>query len=128
MVIFQSTTYRRGLGGKNTESVPKNRQACHAAPLWFCRHVAPREISGNHDPAPRKLIQRRLESAIYQLKGADIMKKRFNETQIIGIFEGASTQVTDICRLWHLGCDISQRAKYGGMEVSDAKRLKAAGG
>ena len=57
------------------------------------------------------------------------MKKRFTEEQIIGFLREADTglAVKELCRrhgfsessyyLW--------RAKFGGMDVSDAKRLKA---
>lgn len=56
------------------------------------------------------------------------MKKRFSEEQIIGFLREADKGVTlkDLCRrhgfseasfyLW--------RSKYGGMDVSDAKRLR----
>lgn len=57
------------------------------------------------------------------------MKKRFSEEQIIGILKehesGKKTQ--EICR--HHGISdatfYNWKAKYGGMELSDAKRLKA---
>ncbi len=57
------------------------------------------------------------------------MKKRFSEEQIIGVLKEAEAgkQTSDLCR--HHG--ISQqtfyrwKSKYGGMELSDAKRLKA---
>ncbi len=57
------------------------------------------------------------------------MKKRYSEEQIIGFLKEAETgiSVKDLCRrhgfseasfyLW--------RSKFGGMDVSDAKRLKA---
>lgn len=57
------------------------------------------------------------------------MKKRYSEEQIIGFLKEADSGVSikDLCRrhgfseasfyLW--------RSRYGGMEVSDAKRLKA---
>lgn len=57
------------------------------------------------------------------------MKKRFSEEQIVGFLREAErgVAVKDLCRrrgfseasyyLW--------RSKYGGMEVSDVKRLKA---
>ena len=57
------------------------------------------------------------------------MKKRFTEEQIIGFLKEAErgAAVNDLCRrhgfseasfyLW--------RSKFGGMDVSDAKRLKA---
>jgi putative transposase len=57
------------------------------------------------------------------------MKKRFTEEQIVGFLREAErgVAVKDLCRrrgfseasyyLW--------RSKYGGMEVSDVKRLKA---
>lgn len=57
------------------------------------------------------------------------MKKRYSEEQIIGFLKEADSGVSikDLCRrhgfseasfyLW--------RSRYGGMDVSDAKRLKA---
>lgn len=56
------------------------------------------------------------------------MKKRYSEEQIIGFLNEASsgTPVKELCRK-HGFSDASfykWRAKYGGMNVSDAKRLK----
>lgn len=57
------------------------------------------------------------------------MKKRFTEEQIIGFLKEADkgVPVEELCRK-HGFSDASYylwRSKYGGMEVSDAKRLKA---
>lgn len=57
------------------------------------------------------------------------MKKRFTEEQIIGFLKEAErgVPVKELCRR-HGFSDASfylWRSKYGGMEVSDAKRLKA---
>ncbi len=57
------------------------------------------------------------------------MKKRFSEEQIIGFLREADkgVAVKDLCRR-HGFSDASfylWRSKYGGMDVSDAKRLKA---
>ena len=57
------------------------------------------------------------------------MKKRFSEEQIIGFLREADkgVAVKDLCRR-HGFSDASYylwRSKYGGMDVSDAKRLKA---
>ena len=57
------------------------------------------------------------------------MKKRFSEEQIIGFLKEAEAgvPVKELCRK-HGFSDASfytLRSKYGGMEVSDAKRLKA---
>ncbi len=57
------------------------------------------------------------------------MKKRFSEEQIIGFLREADTgvPVKELCRK-HGFSDASfytWRAKYGGLEVSEAKRLKA---
>jgi len=57
------------------------------------------------------------------------MKKRFSETQIIGFLKEAEAgvPVKELCRK-HGFSDASfytWRAKYGGMEVTEAKRLKA---
>ena len=57
------------------------------------------------------------------------MKKRFTEAQIIGFLKEAEAGVSvkELCRK-HGFSDASfytWRAKYGGMDVSEAKRLKA---
>jgi putative transposase len=57
------------------------------------------------------------------------MKKRFTEEQIIGFLReaDAGVPVKELCRKHGLS-EASYylwRAKFGGMDVSDAKRLKA---
>ena len=57
------------------------------------------------------------------------MKKRFSEEQIIGFLREADkgVAVKELCRK-HNFSEASYylwRSKFGGMEVSDAKRLKA---
>ena len=57
------------------------------------------------------------------------MKQRFSEAQIIGFLREAEAglAVKDLCR-WHGFSEASyylSRNKFGGLEVSDAKRLKA---
>ena len=57
------------------------------------------------------------------------MKKRFSEEQIIGFLREADkgVPVKELCRR-HGFSDASYylwRSKFGGMDVSDAKRLKA---
>ena len=57
------------------------------------------------------------------------MKKRFTEEQIIGFLREADkgVSVKDLCRR-HGFSEASYyawRSKYGGMDVSDARRLKA---
>lgn len=57
------------------------------------------------------------------------MKKRFGEEQIIGFLKQADAgmAVKDLCRK-HGFSEASYylwRSKFGGMDVSDAKRLKA---
>uniref|UniRef100_UPI0025897DBB transposase n=1 Tax=Comamonas sp. TaxID=34028 RepID=UPI0025897DBB len=56
------------------------------------------------------------------------MKKRFTEEQIIGFLREADAGLTvaELCRR-HGFCEASYylwRSKFGGMNVSDAKRLK----
>lgn len=57
------------------------------------------------------------------------MKKRFNETQIIGVLkeQEAGGKVSDICRRHGISdaTFYNWKSKYGGLEVSEAKRLKA---
>ena len=56
-------------------------------------------------------------------------KKRFSEEQVIGILREAQAgiPVKELCRKYGFSdaTFYNWRAKYGGMEVSDAKRLKA---
>ena len=57
------------------------------------------------------------------------MKKRFSEEQIIGFLKEADggMPVVELCRK-HGFSDVSYykwKAKFGGMDVSDAKRLRA---
>ncbi len=56
-------------------------------------------------------------------------RSRFSEEQIIGILKEhqAGMSATDLCRKYGLSdaTFYKWRSKYGGMEVSDAKRLKA---
>lgn len=55
-------------------------------------------------------------------------KSRFNEEQIVAILKenDAGVTVKDICRKHGIsdGTFYSWRAKYGGMQVSDVKKLK----
>ncbi len=55
-------------------------------------------------------------------------RKRFTEEQIIGILKEAEAgaKKQDLCRKHGISEDTSYRwqSKYGGMQVSDAKKLK----
>ena len=56
------------------------------------------------------------------------MKQRFSEDQIIKVLKEheAGAQVNDLCRRHGVSAATlyKWKAKYGGMEVSDAKKLK----
>ena len=57
------------------------------------------------------------------------MKKRFTEEQIIGILEEPKTGMTveAICRKHNISAPTyyNWKSKFGGMTISDAKKLKA---
>lgn len=57
------------------------------------------------------------------------MKKRFNEEQIIGMIreQEAGLSVSEICRKYGIGQStfFKWKSKFGGMDVSDAHRLKS---
>jgi len=57
------------------------------------------------------------------------MKKRYSEEQIIGFLREAESgiKVNDLCRRhgFSEASFYAWRSKFGGMDVSDAKRLKA---
>ena len=56
-------------------------------------------------------------------------RKRFTEEQIIGVLKEAETgvKVPDLCRQHGIsdGTFYTWKAKYGGLTVSEARRLKA---
>lgn len=67
--------------------------------------------------------------SVYNLaRERDMKPKRFTEEQIIGILKQAQAgvKVVDLCRTHGISdaTFYNWRTKYGGMEVSDAKRLK----
>jgi len=57
------------------------------------------------------------------------MKRRFTEEQIIGILQEAETgtKVMDVCRKHGISdaTYYNWKAKYGGMTVSDARKLRS---
>ncbi|EKD37398.1 MAG: transposase IS3/IS911 family protein [uncultured bacterium] len=55
----------------------------------------------------------------------EMKSKRFTE-ELIGIFKAGPSRIADLCRMHGISDAIfyNWRSKYGGMEVSDAKRLK----
>jgi putative transposase len=77
-------------------------------------------------PCPTDLIQVEVRSG---QKGPEHERSRFSEEQIIGILKEheAGVSVADLCRK-HGVSDASiykWKAKFGGMDVSEAKRLRS---
>jgi putative transposase len=69
-----------------------------------------------------------LKFVLAELEDQNMKRNRFSEEQIIGILKEheAGISVADLCRK-HGVSDASiykWKAKFGGMEVSEAKRLK----
>ncbi len=63
------------------------------------------------------------------MEGTPMKRTRYSEEQIIGILaeHEAGAKSADLCRKHGMseGTFYNWKAKYGGMTVSDAKRLKA---
>jgi putative transposase len=69
-----------------------------------------------------------LKFVLAQPEGQNMKRSRFSEEQIIGILKEheAGVSVADLCRK-HAVSDASidkWKAKFGGMDVSEAKRLR----
>src|ERR687896_2642622 len=66
---------------------------------------------------------------VHHLRGDGHEASRFTEEQIIGVLreQEAGAKTTDVCRKYGISSATfyKWKAKYGGLDVSDAKGLKA---
>ena len=82
-----------------------------------------------HCHSPRKQSRFQSEFSLLNLEWRTLMKKRFTEEQIIAILGEAEAGTTgkEVCRRHGISENTFYRwkSKFGGMSVSDAKRLRA---